>query len=456
MKILAFTHRMLRPMARSATLVVLVAPAFAAAPGNTGTYTVPPRNTGSYNLHLEETVRFHPVAERADPISGRELFGLAVDGIKEDARLALFQGESQALLGAKVVSNGRTCFTCHRGPDAQFGLPEPPLVDQIPLASTLFSGIGADAQGDPDAFFNLNELGLFKYRPNRFNSTRKPSDPFRQVFFWRKSPKLLNIGLATSFLNDGRGRVIFEAARGAVFSHTQAGDSPFDDLFPLQAGKDMEAFLFSLFTDPRLEALRDPADPLHQTLKDDPFYTVPVQTSAQRKGMQVFRRSCMACHNTPNVFSNMANVRSLGGGVRPPDHISWAPSVGRTYNVGIAERNKHGLRFTRFNGETQEFEPIVLALIDEDGTVVMHEVTFDIGLAATTGRTEDIGRFKVPQLRNLISNGPYFHDNSADTLEEVVDYHNSEQYNNSKDGRLYPIHMKRRQRDDLVEFLKIL
>jgi cytochrome c peroxidase len=152
----------------------------------------------------------------------------------------------------------------------------------------------------------------------------------------------------------------------------------------------------------------------------------------------------------------MANVRSLGGGVRPPDHISWAPSVGRTYNVGIAERNKHGLRFTRFNGETQEFEPIVLALIDEDGTVVMHEVTFDIGLAATTGRTEDIGRFKVPQLRNLISNGPYFHDNSADTLEEVVDYHNSEQYNNSKDGRLYPIHMKRRQRDDLVEFLKIL
>ena len=78
----------------------------------------------------------------------------------------------------------------------------------------------------------------------------------------------------------------------------------------------------------------------------------------------------------------------------------------------------------------------------------------DPGVASTTARLEDLHRFKVPGLRNLSRLAPYFHDNSAATLEDVVDYFNSPTYNDSIDGQRYPISLSSRQRNDLVAFLK--
>src|SRR5262249_35943478 len=158
------------------------------------------------------------------------------------------------------------------------------------------------------------------------------------------------------------------------------------------------------------------------------------------KGRDVFKNACMDCHNTPNVFNNISNVEAVGNGERLENNPPFAPSVARTFNVGVSERNKHNLRFTRDLGGGQ-FAPIVLPLVPGDGTVTALTVTFDVGLAGTTGRTEDVGRFKVPQLRGLINNAPYFHDNSAATIEEVVDYFNSDAYNHSSDGKLHPIHL---------------
>ena len=205
-------------------------------------------NWGSYNLHLEDTVRFNPIQPGSDASHGQALFGLAADGVSEDKTQALFEGTSQAA-GGEIVSNTRTCFTCHRGPNENFGLPAPPLSASIPLTDALFTGMNADAHGDPDAMQNLDQHGLIKYRPNRFNPTRPETDPFRKVFFWRKTQKLINVAFTHGFLNDGRSRVMFETARGAVFSHTQESDNRFDDLFLLmnspQIGNDMEAFQFS-------------------------------------------------------------------------------------------------------------------------------------------------------------------------------------------------------------------
>src|SRR5262245_20746974 len=71
-------------------------------------------NDGTYNLHLEDTVRFNPIQPGSDPDRGRRLFGLAPDLETSDASQALFEGFSLAF-GGGVVSNGRSCFTCHRG-----------------------------------------------------------------------------------------------------------------------------------------------------------------------------------------------------------------------------------------------------------------------------------------------------------------------------------------------------
>jgi len=53
--------------------------------------------------------------------------------------------------------------------------------------------------GMTDALLNLGELGLVKIRPNRFDPRRDAEDPYHQVFGWRKSPKLWNIGLQQGF-----------------------------------------------------------------------------------------------------------------------------------------------------------------------------------------------------------------------------------------------------------------
>ena len=45
------------------------------------------------------------------------------------------------------------------------------------------------------------------------------------------------------------------------------------------------------------------------------------------------------------------------------------------------------------------------------------------GLAEFTGRTEDIGRFRTPSLRNVAKTAPYMHDGSIETLREVINHY---------------------------------
>lgn len=48
----------------------------------------------------------------------------------------------------------------------------------------------------------------------------------------------------------------------------------------------------------------------------------------------------------------------------------------------------------------------------------------DIGLAATTKREEDKGKFKVPTLRNIARTAPYMHNGYFKTLKQVVEFYN--------------------------------
>ncbi len=425
--------------------------------GSTSTTAAASHSEGAdgYNLHLQPTLDFNPIQPGADIDRGRAVFGLAPDDNTIDTSQALFEGFSQAY-GGQLTSNGRVCASCHRGSDNNFGLPALPLTDTVAPDDPLIAGFTADAAGDPDAFENLVQRGLVRYRPSRFNLARSESDPFREVFFWRKVPRLVNLRFQHGFLNDGRARVMFETCQGAAFTHTQGTDQRFDDLFPVADGADMEAFQFAdTFSDPVLAALADPSAPIHDRLANDPFYTVAIHTSAQRHGARVFQRYCMTCHNVPNVFNNIWNVEPLGNNARPVTDPAFAPSVGKNFDIGVAEQNKLGLNFGLAQPDGSR-TTIVVPLANEDGTTTQLPVTIDIGLAAATGRAVDVGRFRVPQLRKIKDLGPYFHDNSAATLAEVVDYFNSSQYNASRDGRRYPIHLDSHERADLLEFLEIL
>jgi len=126
-------------------------------------------------------------------------------------------------------------------------------------------------------------------------------------------------------------------------------------------------------------------------------------TEAQIRGMELFEEvGCATCH-TPPLFSNY-----------------------RYYNAGVG----------------------------------MDKENPDEGRKIVTGKDRDLGKFRTPPLREVAGTAPYFHDGSAETLEEAV----ALMAQGGKDNPNLSAMLKAlREQDisdedqkDLVEFLKAL
>jgi len=70
----------------------------------------------------------------------------------------------------------------------------------------------------------------------------------------------------------------------------------------------------------------------------------------------------------------------------------------------------------------------------------------DPGRSLISGKCADIGKLKGPVLRGLASRAPYFHNGSAGTLLDVVDFYD----------RRFNIGFTEQQKRDLVAFLRSL
>jgi len=81
----------------------------------------------------------------------------------------------------------------------------------------------------------------------------------------------------------------------------------------------------------------------------------------------------------------------------------------------------------------------------------------DLGRFTVTGDDPDRGAFKTPTLRDVAKRGPYMHDGSEKSLEDVVAYYDRGGVKNrwlSTDMK--PLGLTARERADLVEFMKAL
>jgi cytochrome c peroxidase len=80
------------------------------------------------------------------------------------------------------------------------------------------------------------------------------------------------------------------------------------------------------------------------------------------------------------------------------------------------------------------------------------------GLYEQTHNTEDIGKFRAPSLRNIAITGPYMHDGSMSSLEEVLDHYAAGgRFDHPNKTRiLRSIKMTADDKHDLIEFLKSL
>ncbi|MFN0244787.1 MAG: cytochrome-c peroxidase [Planctomycetota bacterium] len=80
----------------------------------------------------------------------------------------------------------------------------------------------------------------------------------------------------------------------------------------------------------------------------------------------------------------------------------------------------------------------------------------DVGRFAVTNNPGDLGRMRVPSLRNVELRAPYFHNGSARTLEDVVAFYNrgGDFDAPNKDPLIRPLGLTVQQRAALVAFLR--
>jgi cytochrome c peroxidase len=82
----------------------------------------------------------------------------------------------------------------------------------------------------------------------------------------------------------------------------------------------------------------------------------------------------------------------------------------------------------------------------QNKTTLEIKTTTDPGRALITGLWKDVGRLKGPILRGLASRAPYFHNGSATSLDDAVEFYN----------KRFNIGLTPQEKKDLVAFLNAL
>jgi cytochrome c peroxidase len=91
----------------------------------------------------------------------------------------------------------------------------------------------------------------------------------------------------------------------------------------------------------------------------------------------------------------------------------------------------------------------------DDAVVTKGEIS-ELGRFVVTGQMSDIGAFKTPSLRNIAVTGPYMHDGSLKTLEEVMELYNKGGEKNPFLGSVRVLNLTDEEIRDVIEFLKSL
>jgi cytochrome c peroxidase len=351
----------------------------------------------------------------------------------------------------QIGGNGRACADCHM-PSENFQL-------SPAAARTRFDALKAEREHNPNAddplfrpvdaddfrvngdnasdFSNLVENGLVRVTmPLPLNvklidpATGQPSNE-TSVDLWRAVMPVLNVAISGpdgvtpiwppgapripimgqepngpnrqgGYQHDGRFGTLQEQARGALFAHAQVSVEP-----PARMLDDLAAFQQTLFSSSGVERLAS-AILSGSTPFPEPD---PELNELEQQGKLVFNRACAQCHggtlhpsgSTPETAFVRPIVRyhSIGAACPRPATDGFSPCPQRL------ARNARTYRITLASGAFQ------------------FVTTSDPGRLLLTGQPADLGVMDVTQLRGISNTAPYFHNNSAATLEEVLDHYDA-------------------------------
>jgi cytochrome c peroxidase len=400
------------------------------------------------------------------PPPGRALLQTAHSELGASGR-ALF---SQALPG----SNGRSCATCHVLDEATALSVE--NVEARLAANPndpLFHPLDAD---DPDAAeltFEHLRKGLIRVTlplPDKMDVVdlegRVVTPPDRKIFVWRSVPSIANTAGTGPFQLDGRETDLEGQAQSALTAHSEGPTLPRAQLARIAR---FEGEQFSSVRALVVGTLLELGVPRH-------LIPVPERTlqlsAAERRGLTVYEAACAACHGGASTqqIVNRAVHDGLFFELDPAGNVIFdvppgqgpvprlVPHSGEFLNIGIGLMSGYGqmgaipsfndsvelpryrFRFYRDGSRRQklvDLPPIpvtasgdlddITPALDERGAPIVGPslgtqlFSTDPGRAAITGDPLDFEAFDVPQLRGLAHTAPYFHDNLAGSLREVVD-----------------------------------
>lgn len=303
--------------------------------------------------------------------------------------------------------NGRTCGDCH---SESTGTINPAQVVARFKASggtgsdKLFRWDGADKLGG-NTFQRIQQHATVIVEIPLPANVSLVGSGARKVQLNRGIPTTKNIALDPVLMVDGRAPNLQEQARGAILGHAQSTSVSSNQL------NSLAAFEKTLFNRSNLKSFAS----------GGPAPTLPEgKTEAQKRGRVFFTDDfaevqngtafrCVHCHSGPMLNeTSPANELFTGGPDGPPG--GPVPAGTRFANIGVSELNVIGnpvreYAFRMPDGTTQRF------------------MSADPGRALVTGNALDVGAFKIGTLWGAKDTAPYFHDNSAKTLQQMVQHY---------------------------------
>lgn len=284
--------------------------------------------------------------------------------------------------------NGRTCLVCH---GAQTGTVSPADAQARFAANpndALFRSIDSD-DGVGTSYSKLLADATIRVTLPLPAGWHLADDPgATTVTFRRAIPTTLNVPTFDPILMvDGRNSSLEEQAHGAVNAHYQPGRQPTSaELEAIALHQQTNKFFTS-------NALKDYAN------GNGPAPALPPGTTASEiRGREWFidqpQGVCSHCHSGPML--NETNQFLLA---------PFPPGT-RFFTAFVSELNKAGNPVRTF--------------VLPDGSSFDSP---DPGRALITGNPLDANFFRIPTLWGAAKTGPWFHDNSAKTLEDLAQHY---------------------------------
>jgi cytochrome c peroxidase len=143
-------------------------------------------------------------------------------------------------------------------------------------------------------------------------------------------------------------------------------------------------------------------------------------------GVNTAMGTCTTCHDTPHAGDHSVPAPLNIGVADPPVSVSaGGDGVHNQFGLAAGDMPVYTLR----NKTTGEMR-----------------IVTDPGRALITGKWKDVGRFKGPILRGLAGRAPYFHNGSAASLLDVVNFYVTR----------FALELTEQEKADLVAFLRTL